>query len=109
MYTNNWELCMDCIMGIHDRLIATSTNTNKRPATSCSLFFAFGLNIQYMSTVKMVALELKMELNEDISAANITDIISPRTPSGSNSVTNFIKAKFVHPDLRNIPPKKELE
>ena len=47
----------------------------------------------------MVELELKMELRDDVRAANITDIINPRNPLGTYSVTNFMNAKFVHPYL----------
>ena len=48
----------------------------------------------------MVELELKMEVKEDIRAANITASIKPRTPDGSNSLTNLTNAKFVQPALK---------
>ena len=50
-----------------------------------------------MSTVKMVALELKMAVNEDMRAANITAIKSPLRPSGISSLTSRIKATLVQP------------
>ena len=64
-----------------------------------------------MSMVKMVEEELKMEVRDDIKAANITAIMAPRMPTytmimivimimtitGINSVTSFTKAMFVHP------------
>ena len=52
-----------------------------------------------MSTVKMVEVELKIELRDEVRAANITDIINPRRPLGTYSVTNLTKAKLVHPYL----------
>jgi hypothetical protein len=52
--------------------------------------------------VKMVEAELKMEVKEDISAANMTANISPRRPTGIISFTNLMKAKFVQPDLHNF-------
>ena len=49
----------------------------------------------------MVELELKIELRDDVSAANITDMMNPRKPLGTYSITSFTKAKFVHPELDN--------
>ena len=61
-----------------------------------------------MSKVKMVELELKMELKDDISAAIMTASIMPLTPAGNSSLTSFTKAKFVQPLLKmvNFPKKK---
>ena len=50
--------------------------------------------------VKMVDEELKMDVNEDIRAANMTANIMPLTPLGSKLFTNFTKAMFVQPDLK---------
>ena len=52
-----------------------------------------------MSTVNIVALELKIALRDDIKAANITAISKPRTPVGIRLLTNLMKAMFVHPYL----------
>jgi hypothetical protein len=38
--------------------------------------------------VNKVELELKIEVNEDINAANITANIRPRAPAGNNRMTN---------------------
>ena len=50
--------------------------------------------------VKMVDEELKMDVNEDIRAANMTASIIPLTPLGNKLFTNFTKAMFVQPDLK---------
>ena len=47
----------------------------------------------------MVEEELKIDVNEDMSAANITASIRPRTPTGKSSLTSFTKATFVQPAL----------
>ena len=99
MYSNNCESCIDVMTGIHAKLIATKTKTTNLPTTSSSFSFVFGRIILYMSTVKMVEVELKIELRDEVRAANITDIINPRRPLGTYSVTNLTKAKLVHPYL----------
>ena len=83
--------------------MATNTNTTNRPTMSNSFSVAVGLIILYISTVNIVELELNMELREDVSAANITDMIRPQRPGGSNSVTNFTNARLVQPylDIQN--------
>ena len=50
-----------------------------------------------MSIVKMVELELKMEVKEDIKAANITAIINPLIPSGIKFMTKLINAELLQP------------
>ena len=99
MYSNNCESCIEVITGIHAKLIATKTKTTNLPTTSNSFSFAFGRIIRYISTVKIVELELKMELKDEVSAASITDMIKPFNPLGTYSVTSFTKAKFVQPYL----------
>ena len=42
-----------------------------------------------MSMVKMVELELKMEVSEDMRAASMTASISPRRPTGIFSLTSL--------------------
>ena len=59
-----------------------------------------------MSNVKMVELELNMELRDDISAAIMTASIMPLTPAGNSSLTSFTKAKFVQPLLKMVNFKK---
>ena len=89
------------MIGIQAKLIATNTKTTNLPTTRSSYSLAFGRIIRYISTVKMVELELKIELRDDVRAANITDMMNPRKPLGTYSITNFTKAKFVHPELDN--------
>ena len=50
------------------------------PTTSSSISVAFLRILLQMSMVKMVELELKMDVREDISAAIITAIMIPRRP-----------------------------
>ena len=50
-----------------------------------------------MSTVNMVALELKMAVSDDIRAASMTAMRSPLRPSGINSLTSRINATLVQP------------
>lgn len=47
--------------------------------------------------VKMVEAELKMEVSEDMRAANITANIRPLMPTGILSLTSMMKATLVHP------------
>ena len=42
-----------------------------------------------MSMVKMVELELKMEVREDMRAASMTASMRPRTPTGIFSFTSL--------------------
>ena len=58
-----------------------------------------------MSIVKMVELELNIELNDDISAASMTASINPLAPIGINSFTSLIKARFVQPPLKGYHNK----
>jgi hypothetical protein len=51
-----------------------------------------------MSIVNMALLELKIEVNEDISAAIMTASIMPRAPVGIKSITSFGYAMFEQPD-----------
>jgi hypothetical protein len=53
-----------------------------------------------MSWAKMVEAELKMEVREDIRAANMTANMRPRRPTGINSFTNKMKALLLHPNLK---------
>lgn len=48
----------------------------------------------------MVDAELKIDVSEDIRAANITASISPLIPSGSCSFTSIMKAMLEHPPLK---------
>ena len=50
-----------------------------------------------MSTVNMVALELKMAVSDDIRAASMTAMRSPLRPFGINSLTSRINATLVQP------------
>ena len=52
-----------------------------------------------MSMVKMVELELKMEVSEDMRAASITASIKPLAPTGIFSFTSMMKATLVQPFL----------
>jgi hypothetical protein len=52
-----------------------------------------------MSWAKMVEAELKMEVSEDIRAANMTANIRPRRPTGIRWFTSKMKALLLHPDL----------
>ena len=61
-----------------------------------------------MSIVKMVELELNIELNEDISAASMTANINPLAPIGINSFTSLMNARFVHPPLQRYQEKNQL-
>ena len=42
---------------------------------------------------------MKIEVSEDMRAANITANIRPRRPTGISSLTNFTKALLEHPTL----------
>ena len=53
--------------------------------------------------MKIVELELKMELREDMSAAIMTASMTPRTPAGKSSFTSLTKAKLVQPPLKVCP------
>jgi len=53
------------------------------PMTMSSKSEAFFLKSFQISMVKMVEAELKMDVNEDMRAANITANIRPRTPENS--------------------------
>ena len=44
--------------------------------------------------------ELKIDVRDDIRAANMTANISPLTPAGNNSFTSLAKAILVQPDLK---------
>ena len=59
--------------------------------------------------VKIVALELKIAVRDDISAANMTAIRRPRTPAGINSFTSLIKAILVHPYLQSWKLSDDIE
>lgn len=109
------------MMGIQMTLTTTKKRTKRRPAIRSSfsvadlLFgpgirpvieyefssFEFWANLMrvYMSMVKIVDDELKIEVRDDISAANMTANIRPRRPAGKSSFTNFTKAMLVQPDL----------
>ena len=50
-----------------------------------------------ISIVNIVLAELKIDVNEDISADIITASISPLAPSGIKSIINFGYAKFEQP------------
>ena len=50
--------------------------------------------------MKIVDDELKIEVSEDIKAANITANMRPLNPAGNNSLTNLTKARFVQPYLK---------
>ena len=52
-----------------------------------------------MSWAKMVEAELKMEVNEDMSAASMTASIRPRRPTGISSFTSMMNALLLQPDL----------
>ena len=65
-------------------LIATKNNTKVLPTMSSSVSEGFLLNLVQISMVKMVEEELKMEVREDIKAANITAIIAPLIPTFQN-------------------------
>ena len=47
--------------------------------------------------VKIVLLELKIEVSEDMRAAIIQANIRPRAPGGNNSITILGYARFVQP------------
>ena len=53
--------------------------------------------------MKIVELELKMELREDMSAAIMTASMTPRTPAGKSSFTSLTKAKLVQYVLKVCP------
>jgi hypothetical protein len=53
-----------------------------------------------MSIVNIVELELKIDVSDDMSAASITASMRPLRPTGIFSLTNLIKARLVHPDLK---------
>ena len=78
----------------------TNTRTKTLPAKSSSFCEAFGRNLPQISIVKIVDEELKIDVREDIKAANMTANMRPRTPEGNNSFTSLTKARFVHPDLQ---------
>lgn len=67
-------------------LPGTSTHPPYRPTSNSSRSPARGRNCLQMSMVKSVLLLLKMEVNDDMSAAIITAIISPRRPVGQGQV-----------------------
>ena len=81
-------------------LMTTKTSTKNLPAKSNSFSEALGRIYLYMSMVKIVDEELKIDVKDDIKAANITANIRPRTPTGSKLFTNFTNAIFVQPDLK---------
>ena len=68
-------------MGIHAMLTATRTMTKVLPTTRSSVSEGLFLTRVQMSMVKMVEEELKMEVRDDIKAANITAIMAPRMPT----------------------------
>lgn len=68
--------------------ITTIIKTKTRPTISSSTSVACLRILVQMSMVKMVEEELKMEVREDMRAANITASISPDSPvSDTISVT----------------------
>ena len=69
-----------CITGIQITDTATSTITKHRPTKSFSSSLAFLRIFDHTSIVKIVDAELKIEVSEDMSAANITAIIMPDSP-----------------------------
>ena len=60
----------------------TKTRTKTLPAKSSSFCEAFGRNLPQISIVKIVDEELKIDVREDIKAANMTANMRPRTPEG---------------------------
>ena len=74
-------------------------NHTYKDGATFTLHSTIPLHIEYNN--KLVELELKMELRDDVRAASITDMINPRNPLGTYSVTNFMNAKFVHPYLNS--------
>lgn len=54
---------------------------------SSSMSVALLRNFFQISIVKMVEELLKMDVSEDMSAANITDSIIPRAPTGMSLTT----------------------
>ncbi len=80
MYRNSCGFLKLRMTGIHSTLTATRMMTVHRPTTISSKSEAF-LRISFqMSMVKMVEAELKMEVREDMRAANITANIIPLKP-----------------------------
>ena len=79
--------------------IATRTRTNSLPTNKSSTSLGLDLNLGYISIVKIVDDELKIEVKEDMRAANITANISPLAPFGISSVTNLTNATLVQPCL----------
>lgn len=67
--------------GIHMMEITTMISTKARPTIRSSTSVACLRILVQMSMVKMVEEELKMEVREDIRAANITANINPDNPS----------------------------
>lgn len=60
-----------------------------RPTSSSSRSLARGRSHFQMSMVKSVLLLLKMEVSEDMRAAIITAIISPRRPGGTGAAVTL--------------------
>lgn len=69
-----------CNTGIQIVEITTRTTTVTRPTINNSLSVACFLNLVHISIVKMVDEELNIDVNDDITAAIITDTISPAKP-----------------------------
>ena len=74
--------CAHCMTGIQMMEMITMMSTNARPTINSSTSLAFLRILVHMSIEKMVEEELKMEVREDMRAANITANIIPDRPEG---------------------------
>lgn len=83
--------------GIQTMLIPTKTKTKIRPTIINSQSLAFGLARFQISIVNNVELELKIDVNDDMSAAIMTANIRPRAPTGNFLTTSFGYATFEQP------------
>jgi hypothetical protein len=75
--------------GIHKIETTTSTTTKSLPTIMSSQSFDLGRILRQISIVKMALLELKIDVNEDMSAAIITANMMPLAPVGIKSMTSF--------------------
>ena len=64
--------------------------TNYLPTTICSLGEAFFLILIQISIVNIVLLELNIDVNEDIRAANMTANIIPRAPDNIWNIRSLL-------------------
>jgi len=69
--------------------ITTRTTTNALPTIINSQSLHFGRILLQISIVKITLLELKIDVNDDISAAIMTANINPRAPGGIKFMTIF--------------------